>query len=155
MSGSVNRATLLGNLGQDPKIGVTKDGGKIATVSIATSETWKDKASGEKKERTEWHRVVIFNPGLAEVAEKYLRKGSKVYVEGMLSTRKWTDQQGIERYTTEVVLKPFNGSLVLFDRQGGNGPPPADDPDAYGATRSKAAEQQSPGPDSFDDEIPF
>src|SRR3954453_23149880 len=109
MAGSVNKVILIGNLGKDPEVRSTQDGSKIVNFSLATSETWNDRASGERKERTEWHRVAIFNERLAEVAEKYLRKGSKVYVEGSLQTRKWTDQQGQERYTTEVVLGKFRG----------------------------------------------
>ena len=119
MAGSVNKVILVGNLGKDPEVRNTQDGSKIVNLSLATSETWNDRASGERKERTEWHRVVIFNDRLAEVAEKFLRKGSKVYVEGSLQTRKWTDQQGQERYTTEVVLSRFRGELTMLDGRGG------------------------------------
>jgi single-strand DNA-binding protein len=115
MSGSVNKATLIGHLGKDPEIRTFQNGGRVANLSIATSESWKDKESGERKERTEWHRVSITSDGLVTVAEKYLSKGAKVYVEGKLETRKWTDRDGIERYSTEVVLRPYSGELVLLD----------------------------------------
>ena len=115
MAGSVNKVILVGNLGRDPEIRSTQDGQRIAHFTLATSENWRDRATGERKERTEWHRVVIFNERLAEIAEKYLRKGSKVYVEGQLQTRKWADQQGQERYTTEVVLTRFRGELTMLD----------------------------------------
>ena len=122
MAGSVNKVILVGNLGRDPEIRSTQDGTKIANLSLATSETWRDRNSGERRERTEWHRVVIFNDKLSEVAEKYLRKGSKVYIEGQLQTRKWTDQSGVEKYTTEVVLQRFRGELTMLDgRQDGGG----------------------------------
>ena len=114
MAGSVNKVILVGNLGRDPEIRNTQDGAKIVNLSIATSEKWKDRMSGEPRERTEWHRVVIFNENLARIAEQYLRKGSSVYVEGQLQTRKWTDQQGVEKYTTEVVLGRFKGELTLL-----------------------------------------
>ncbi len=119
MAGSVNKVILVGNLGRDPEVRSTQDGTKVANLSIATSENWRDKNSGERRERTEWHRVVIFNERLAEVAEKYLRKGSKVYIEGQLQTRKWTDQSGTEKYTTEVVLQRFRGELTMLDGRGG------------------------------------
>ena len=115
MAGSVNKVILVGNLGRDPEIRSTQDGIRIANLNIATSESWRDRNSGERKERTEWHRVVIFNERLVEVAEKFLRKGSKIYVEGALQTRKWTDQQGQERYSTEVVLQRFRGDLTMLD----------------------------------------
>jgi single-strand DNA-binding protein len=115
MAGSVNRVLLIGNLGRDPELRTTPDGTRIANLSVATSETWRDKATGERREKTEWHRVAIFDPRLVEVAEKYLRKGSKVYLEGALQTRKWTDNAGQERFTTEVVLNPFRGELQLLD----------------------------------------
>jgi single-strand DNA-binding protein len=121
MAGSVNKVILVGNLGRDPEIRSTQDGVRIATLNLATSENWRDKMSGERKEKTEWHRVVIFNERLVEVAEKYLRKGSKIYVEGQLQTRKWTDQQGQERYTTEVALQRFRGELTMLDGAGGSG----------------------------------
>jgi single-strand DNA-binding protein len=120
--GSVNKVILVGNLGKDPVVRSTQDGSKIVNLTLATSETWNDRASGERKEKTEWHRVVIFNDRTADVAEKYLKKGAKVYVEGSLQTRKWTDQGGQERYTTEVVIGRFNGALTMLDtRSGGEG----------------------------------
>jgi single-strand DNA-binding protein len=122
MSGSVNKVILVGNLGRDPEIRRTQDGRPIANLRIATSENWRDKNTGERKERTEWHTVVIFNEGLCKVAEQYLRKGSKIYIEGQLQTRKWQDQSGQERYSTEVVLQGFNSVLTMLDtRQGGGG----------------------------------
>ncbi len=122
MAGSVNKVILIGNLGRDPEVRSTQNGGKVANLSIATSETWRDRNSGERRERTEWHRVVVFSEGLIKVIENYLRKGSKVYVEGSLQTRKWTDQQGQERYTTEVVLQNFGGTLTMLDgRSEGSG----------------------------------
>jgi single-strand DNA-binding protein len=119
MAGSVNKVILVGNLGRDPEIRTTQDGTRIANLNLATSESWRDRVSGERKERTEWHRVVIFNENLVGIAEKYLRKGSKIYVEGALQTRKWTDQQGQERYSTEVVLQRFRGELTMLDGAGG------------------------------------
>ncbi|MGY8681781.1 single-stranded DNA-binding protein [Bradyrhizobium sp. UFLA05-153] len=121
MAGSINKVILVGNLGKDPEIRRTQDGRPIANLSVATSETWRDKATGERKEKTEWHRVVIFNEGLAKVAEQYLKKGAKVYVEGALQTRKWTDQSGAEKYSTEVVLQGFNSNLTMLDGRGGGG----------------------------------
>ncbi len=121
MAGSVNKVILVGNLGKDPEIRRTQDGRPIANLSIATSETWRDKATGERKEKTEWHRVVIFNEGLCKVAEQYLKKGAKVYIEGALQTRKWTDQSGVEKYSTEVVLQGFNSTLTMLDGRGGGG----------------------------------
>jgi single-strand DNA-binding protein len=119
MAGSVNKVILVGNMGKDPEVRSTQDGTKIVNLTLATSETWNDRASGERKEKTEWHRVVIFNDRVAEVAEKYLKKGAKIYVEGSLQTRKWTDQSGQERYTTEVVIGRFNGNLTMLDTRGG------------------------------------
>ncbi|HVV92334.1 MAG TPA: single-stranded DNA-binding protein [Hyphomicrobiales bacterium] len=119
MSGSVNKVILVGNLGRDPEVRRLNSGEPVVNLRIATSETWRDKASGERRERTEWHSVVIFNEQLAKVAENYLRKGSKVYVEGQLQTRKWTDQQGQEKYTTEVVLQRYRGELTMLDTKGG------------------------------------
>ena len=121
MAGSVNKVILVGNLGKDPEIRRTQDGRPIANLSIATSETWRDKNSGERKEKTEWHRVVIFNEGLCKVAEQYLKKGAKVYIEGALQTRKWTDQAGVEKYSTEVVLQGFNSTLTMLDGRAGGG----------------------------------
>ncbi|MBX6368203.1 MAG: single-stranded DNA-binding protein, partial [Rhodospirillales bacterium] len=122
MAGSVNKVILIGNLGRDPEIRTMQSGGKVAQLSIATSETWRDRNTGERQERTEWHRVVIFDERLVDVVEKYLKKGHKVYVEGQLQTRKWTDNQGQERYTTEVVLQRFRGELTMLSgRDGGGG----------------------------------
>ncbi|UYO51886.1 single-stranded DNA-binding protein [Rhodopseudomonas palustris] len=121
MAGSVNKVILVGNLGADPEIKRTQDGRPIANLRIATSESWRDRATGERKEKTEWHRVVIFNEGLCKVAEQYLRKGAKVYIEGQLQTRKWTDQSGAERYSTEVVLQNFNSNLTMLDGRSGGG----------------------------------
>jgi single-strand DNA-binding protein len=121
MAGSVNKVILVGNLGKDPEIRSFQNGGKVANFSIATSESWKDKNTGEKREKTDWHNVAIFNEGLVRVAEQYLRKGSKVYIEGQLQTRKWTDQSGADKYTTEVVLQNYNGTLVMLDGRGDGG----------------------------------
>ena len=121
MAGSVNKVILVGNLGRDPEVRRMTSGEPIVNLSVATSESWRDKTSGERKERTEWHRVVIFNENLAKVAEQYLRKGSKVYLEGQLATRKWTDKDGVEKYSTEVVLNRFRGELVLLDARGEGG----------------------------------
>ena len=121
MAGSLNKVMLIGNLGRDPEIRRTQDGRAIANFSIATSESWKDRNTGERKEKTEWHRVVCFSEGLNRVIEQYVKKGSKVFVEGQLQTRKWTDQSGAEKYTTEVVLQGFNGTLTLLDSRGGGG----------------------------------
>jgi single-strand DNA-binding protein len=119
MAGSVNKVILVGNVGKDPEIRRTQDGRPIANLSLATSETWRDKATGERKEKTEWHRVVIFSEPLCKVVEQYVKKGSKLYVEGALQTRKWTDQSGVEKYSTEVVIQGFNGSLTMLDGAGG------------------------------------
>jgi len=121
MAGSVNKVILVGNLGRDPEIRNTQDGSKIVNLALATSETWNDKASGERKDRTEWHRVVIFNDRIADVAERYLKKGAKIYVEGQLRTRKWTDQGGQERYSTEIVIDRFNGQMTMLDGRSGGG----------------------------------
>lgn len=154
MSSSINRVTLLGNLGADPEIRSTQDGRKIANLRIATSERWNDKQTGERRERTEWTSVVIFSPGLASIAEQYLRKGSKVYLEGQLQTRKWQDQSGADRYSTEVVLQGFGGTLVMLDgRDNSAQPQTASTPPA--ARRDFG--QQEPGPDNtgLDDRVPF
>ncbi|ESQ89147.1 single-stranded DNA-binding protein [Asticcacaulis benevestitus] len=157
----VNKVIIVGNLGKDPEIRTMNNGDRIANLTVATSETWKDKQTGERKEKTEWHRVVIFNDALAKVAEDYLRKGSRVYLEGSL-TRKWSDQQGVERYSTEVVLQRFNGNLTLLGgRREGSGPPHADSQDDYGQTRTRGISsgkdhRTAPGEQPpFDDEIPF
>ncbi len=146
MAGSVNKVILVGNLGKDPEVRRMTSGDPVVTLSIATSETWRDKASGEKKEKTEWHRVVIFNKNLADVAEKYLKKGAKVYVEGQLQTRKWTDKDGAEKYSTEVVLQNFRGELTMLDSRGAGG-----EGGGRGAGEAPASFQR----DEMDDEIPF
>lgn len=156
MAGSVNKVILVGNLGRDPEVRSTQDGTKVANLSLATSETWRDRNTGERRERTEWHRVVIFNERLAEVAEKYLRKGSKIYVEGQLQTRKWTDQNGQDRYSTEVVLQRFRGELTMLDSRGGEG-----GGDFGGGGRGQdygggsGGSGGSGGGGDLDDEIPF
>jgi single-strand DNA-binding protein len=165
MAGSVNKVILVGNLGKDPEIRRTQDGRPIANLNVATSESWRDKATGERKEKTEWHRVVIFNEGLCKVAEQYLKKGAKVYIEGQLQTRKWTDQSGVEKYTTEVVLQGFNSTLTMLDgRGGGGGGFGADEPggDFGPAGPSAAAPRRAVGGgggssrnSDMDDDIPF
>ena len=127
MAGSINKVILVGNLGADPEIRTLNSGDRVANLRIATSETWRDKGSGERKERTEWHRVVIFNDGLVKIAEQYLKKGSKVYVEGAIQTRKWQDQSGQEKYSTEVVLQKFRGELTMLDGRGGGAEGGGDD----------------------------
>jgi single-strand DNA-binding protein len=167
MAGSVNKVILIGNLGRDPEIRSTQDGTRIANLSVATSENWRDKASGERRERTEWHRVAIFNDRLVDIVEKYLKKGAKVYLEGALQTRKWTDNSGQERYTTEVVLQRYRGELTMLDgRGGGGGGDFAPEDDAGGAGGFGGASGGSSrggggapggrgGPPDLDDEIPF
>src|SRR5437870_10146923 len=165
MAGSVNKVILVGNLGKDPEIRRTQDGRPIANLSVATSESWRDKATGERKEKTEWHRVVIFNEGLCRVVEQYLKKGAKVYLEGQLQTRKWTDQQGVERYSTEVVLQGFNAQLTMLDRVGGGAEAGTNGGD-FGSPGPTAARERKPAMagtagaagakrDDLDDEIPF
>ncbi|MGK9170663.1 single-stranded DNA-binding protein [Inquilinus limosus] len=169
MAGSVNKVILIGNLGRDPEIRSFQNGGRVANLSVATSETWKDRNTGERKERTEWHRVVVFNDALVGVVERFLKKGSKIYVEGQLETRKFTDQSGAERYTTEVVLRPFRGELTMLDGrgEGGGGGGFEDDGGAgggyggggYGGGRSSGGGSsgggRGPMADDLDDEIPF
>ncbi len=166
MAGSVNKVILIGNLGRDPELRSTQDGTRIANLAVATSESWRDRVSGERKERTEWHRVVIFNERLAEIAEKYLKKGAKVYVEGALQTRKWTDQGGQERYSTEVVLQRFRGELTMLDgaggaRGGGAGGPPIEGgyDEGYGdempASRPATPARGRTPVNDLDDDIPF
>jgi single-strand DNA-binding protein len=164
MAGSVNKVILVGNLGRDPEIRSMQSGEEIAQLSLATSETWRDKASGERKERTEWHRVVIFNENLVKVAKQFLKKGSKVYVEGSLQTRKWTDKDGQEKYTTEVVLQRFRGELTMLDGRGeGGGSGGGDD---YGSSSGgfggggssgggRSGGGAPPRRDDLDDDIPF
>src|SRR4051794_8036939 len=157
MAGSVNKVILVGNLGRDPDVRRLSSGDPVVNLSIATSETWRDKASGERKERTEWHRVVIFNENLAKVAEQYLRKGAKVYLEGQLQTRKYTDKDGAEKYSTEIVLQNYRGELTMLDARGGDGPALANG-DEFGQTspmdRAPARKPQSFARD-LDDEVPF
>ena len=161
MAGSVNKVILVGNLGADPEVRRTQDGRPIVNLRVATSENWRDKNTGERKEKTEWHRVVIFSEGLCRVAEQYLKKGSKVYLEGQLQTRKWTDKDNIERYSTEVVLQGFNSALTMLDGRGGGGGSGADDGDFGGsAPRERKPAMASAGGgggkrDDMDDEIPF
>jgi single-strand DNA-binding protein len=166
MAGSVNKVILVGNLGRDPEVRNMPSGGMVVNMSVATSENWRDKASGERKERTEWHRVAIFNDKLGEIAQKYLRKGSKVYLEGQLVTRKWTDKDNQERYTTEVVVPRFGGSLTLLDSRGsgGMGEGADDDGGVYdegggraGAARSGGGARPAGrgGKSDLDDDIPF
>lgn len=163
MAGSVNKVILIGNLGADPEIKRTQDGRPIANLRIATSETWRDRTSGERKEKTEWHRVVIFSEGLCKVAEQYLKKGAKVYIEGQLQTRKWTDQSGAERYSTEVVLQNFNSNLTMLDGRGGGGGGYGDDNSGgdfgqsgpSGGSRRPAPVSSGGGRSDMDDDIPF
>ena len=160
MAGSVNKVILVGNLGKDPEVRRMQDGRPVVNMSVATSESWRDKATGERKEKTEWHRVVIFNEGLAKIAEQYLKKGSKVYLEGQLQTRKWTDQQGVEKYSTEVVLQGFNSALTMLDRAGGGAGGSGDgDSQDFGASRPAARQPAMAGGGGkrgdLDDEIPF
>lgn len=152
MSGSVNKAIIVGNLGKDPEVRRTQDGKPIATLSIATSESWRDKATGERKEKTEWHRVVIFNEGLAKVAEQYLKKGAKVYIEGAIQTRKWTDQSGVDKYTTEIVLKGFNSTLTMLGEKGSGGGGGSSSSDDFGSSRPSGSNSSQ---DDLDDDIPF
>jgi len=155
MAGSVNKVILVGNLGKDPEIRNTNAGKPIANLTVATSEAWKDRNTGERKEKTEWHRVVIFNEGLSRIAEQYLKKGSKVYLEGQLQTRKWQDQAGVDKYTTEVVLQGFNSTLTMLDTKGGGdsagGGSYAPAPQAAPAGGASAPAQNF----DLDDEIPF
>jgi len=153
MAGSVNKVILVGNLGKDPEVRRMQSGDAVVNLSLATSETWRDKSSGERKEKTEWHRVVIFNKNLAEVAEKYLRKGSKVYVEGSLQTRKWTDKDGAEKYSTEVVLQNFRGELTMLDTKGG-GEGGGGGGRSFGGGAGEAPASFDRSSD-MDDEIPF
>ena len=160
MAGSVNKVILIGNLGADPEIRTLNSGDRVANLRVATSETWRDRGSGERKERTEWHRVVIFNDNLVKVAENYLRKGSKVYIEGAIQTRKWTDQSGQEKYSTEIVLQKFRGELTMLDGKGEGGSDRGGDDYSGGGFSSGGPRQQSSGPREdfsadLDDEIPF
>ena len=155
MSGSINKVILVGNLGRDPEIRAMQNGDKVVQLSIATSDRWKDKTSGEQRERTEWHRVVIFNDGIGRIAEQYLKKGSTVYIEGQLQTRKWTDQSGQEKYTTEIVLQRYRGELTLLGSRSNS--------EATNETQSNEINQSNKKPDDVltnddiinDDDIPF
>ncbi|MFD1912931.1 single-stranded DNA-binding protein [Halodurantibacterium flavum] len=167
MAGSVNKVIIVGNLGRDPEVRSFPNGGKVCNLRIATSESWRDRNTGEKKERTEWHSVAIFSEPLAKIAEQYLRKGSKVYIEGQLETRKWQDQSGADRYTTEVVLRPYRGELTLLDGRGeggGGGPGYDQDQGGYGGSSyggggygggSGQGGGAGGGRANLDDEIPF
>ena len=158
MAGSVNKVILVGNLGRDPEVRHTQDGSPVVNMSLATSESWRDKNSGERRERTEWHRIVIFNDRLGEVAQKYLRKGSKVYLEGQLQTRKWTDQSGVEKYSTEVVLQRFRGELTMLDTRGGGEGAAAGnygEAAAVGAGVGAGGAEPAGAGGDLDDEIPF
>ena len=162
MAGSVNKVILIGNLGADPEVRTFQNGGKVCNLRIATSETWKDKNTGERREKTEWHTVAIFSEGLVRVCEQYLKKGSKVYIEGALQTRKWQDQSGNDRYSTEVVLSGFNGTLVMLDGRSGGGSGGGyggGDQGGYGGGSSgggyDSGPQQGGGGSNIDDEIPF
>ncbi len=168
MAGSVNKVILIGNLGKDPEVRRMQNGNPVVNLTVATSDTWRDKATGERKEKTEWHRVVIFSEGLAKVAEQYLKKGAKVYIEGALQTRKWTDQSGVEKYSTEVVLQGFNSTLTMLDGRSGGGSSMSDDggggndyvssgssSGGGGQRRAVAAGGGGRGGSDMDDEIPF
>lgn len=164
MAGSVNKVILVGNLGRDPEVRTFQNGGKVCNLRIATSENWKDRNTGERRERTEWHSVAIFSEPLARIAEQYLRKGSKVYLEGQLETRKWQDQSGNDRYSTEVVLRPYRGELTLLDGRndggsgGGGGGGGYEDRDSYGGGGggySGGGGSPAPASQDLDDEIPF
>ena len=161
MAGSVNKVILVGNLGADPEVRQTQDGRPIVNLRVATSDSWRDKATGERREKTEWHRVVIFNEGLCRIAEQYLKKGSKVYLEGQLQTRKWQDKDGHDKYSTEVVLQGFNSQLTMLDRAGSGGSASAEaGDDDFGSSGPTGAREKKPavaaaGRGDMDDEIPF
>jgi single-strand DNA-binding protein len=158
MAGSVNKVILIGNLGQNPEIRSFQNGGRIANLSVATSESWKDKATGERKEKTQWHRVVVKNENLIGICEKYLKKGSKVFLEGQLETRKYTDKDGSEKYTTEVVLAPYRGEITMLDSKGGGGDSAANDyaeEPVMAVAGGGGGSFGSSGKNDMDDEIPF
>ena len=160
MAGSVNKVILVGNLGRDPEVRTFQNGGKVCNLRIATSENWKDRNTGERREKTEWHSVAIFSEPLARIAEQYLRKGSKVYIEGQLETRKWQDQSGADRYSTEVVLRPYRSELTLLDSRGeggggGGGGGYSDDRGSYGGGDYGGGSGPAPASSDLDDEIPF
>lgn len=171
MAGSVNKVILVGNLGKDPEVRSFQNGGRVVNMAMATSETWKDKQTGERKEKTQWHNIVVTNEGLIGVCENYLKKGSKVYIEGQLETRKWQDQNGQDRYTTEVVLRPYRGELTILDSRGGNdnmgasgggfsepansGGYDSGSSQNFGGGNQGSQQQQSQPIDEMEDEIPF
>lgn|SRR5690606_11317099 len=160
MAGSVNKVILIGNLGRDPEIRTMQSGGRVCNLALATSESWRDRQTGERRERTEWHRVVIFNEALVNVCERYLKKGSKVYIEGQLETRKWQDQSGQERYTTEVVLRPYRSELTMLDSRGegsgsGGGYAGGYEDRGFGEPFGGSSGGSTPPPSDLDDEIPF
>jgi len=154
MAGSVNKVVLIGNLGNDPDIRTMQSGDKVANLSIATSDTWKDKNTGERKERTQWHRVVIFASGIVSITEQYLKKGDKVYIEGTLENRSWEDN-GVKKYVTEVVLRPYRSSLQMLTTRGGGGVPQNENTDGYNSQPSNAPMEHNYTPEAMDDEIPF
>ena len=158
MAGSVNKVILVGNLGRDPEIRTLNNGERVANLSLATSETWRDRQSGERKEKTEWHRIVVFNENIVKVAENYLKKGSTIYVEGSLQTRKWTDQQGVEKYSTEIVLQKFRGELTMLGGRDAGGAGGGRSDDDYSSGFSTGGANKPSGPsESYDmnDDIPF
>ena len=155
MAGSVNKVILVGNLGRDPEVRRLGSGDPVVNLRIATSETWKDKATGERKEKTEWHSVVIFNENLGRVAEQYLKKGSKVYIEGQLQTRKWQDQSGQDKYSTEVVLRPFPGEITMLDSRGGGGGPDSGGDEGPPPSGGRSGGSPAGGGPDLDDDIPF
>jgi single-strand DNA-binding protein len=160
MAGSVNKVILVGNLGKDPEVRHTQDGKAIVSFSIATTESWRDKSSGERKEKTEWHRIVVFNEGIAKVAEQYLKKGSSVYIEGSLQTRKWTDKDGAEKYTTEIVLQNYGGTLTMLGgKPGSGGGDSYGGGDEFGSSSPMDRPRSAAKPANFardlDDEVPF
>ena len=156
MAGSLNKVTLIGNLGADPEVRTMGNGKKVATFSLATTENWTDKSTSERKESTEWHRIVVFNEVLLRVVEDYVKKGSKIYLEGNLQTRKWQDQSGQDRYTTEIVVQNFRGTLILLDSRGDSTPTISNDrPEPLGQSNPEVAQTTEAIADEFDDEIPF
>lgn len=157
MAGSINKVILVGNVGNEPEIRQTQDGREIANISLATSDSWRDKNTGERREKTEWHRVVVFNEGLVKVIKNYVHKGSKLYIEGALQTRKWTGQDGVEKYTTEVVLQGFNGNLTMLDSKGGSGgyQDAGQSAPAFGQVPGGQSQSSAAPAAELDDEIPF
>jgi single-strand DNA-binding protein len=155
MAASLNKVTLMGNVGRDPEIRSTQDGREIATIALATSESWKDKATGERKEKTEWHRVVVFSEGLVNVIKNYIKKGSKLYIEGSLQTRKWTDNAGVERYSTEVVLQGYSSTLLMLDNKGASSAGSFGQGEVSATTTASAASENTFTQETVDDEIPF